>query len=176
MRLSVAYGQHRLLNEGSGLMVGIRQYLINIIVVAIIVSVLSLYFGKKSTIGAIIRLLGGIILFVTVLSPLTKIQLQSWQDFYGDIFIDASDAATHGQEMAVDAATAIIKEELEAYIQDKAVSMQLQVDVRVDLTDTYPPTPDTVTIIGGVSPYAKKLLGQFLAESIGIPEENQIWN
>lgn len=154
----------------------IRQYLISIIAVATIVSILSLFFDKKGTIGSTIRLLGGIILFFTVLSPLTKVKLESWQNIYEDIFSDASYTATQGQEMAVHAAGTIIKEELEAYILDKAVSMQLQVDVQVDLTDSYPPAPEKVTITGGVSPYAKKLLSQFLTESVGIPEENQIWN
>lgn len=156
-------------------MEGIRQYLISIIAVATIISILLVFFGKNGTISAIVRLLGGLVLVFTVLSPLTKVQIGNWQDFYGSITSDASAAATQGQEMAANAAAAIIKEELEAYIQDKALQMQLQVDIHVELSDTYPPTPETVVVRGAVSPYAKKHLAQFLSENIGIPEENQLW-
>ncbi len=157
-------------------MEAIRQYLISIIVTSVIIRILCVFFDNKGMIGTVIRLLGGIILVFTLLSPLTKFQLDSWQNFYNDISSEASAAVSWGQEIGSNAAAAIIKEELETYIQDKASAMQLQVDIQLELSETYPQIPQAVTIEGAVSPYGKRLLAQFLSENIGIPEENQIWN
>jgi hypothetical protein len=69
----------------------------------------------------------------------------------------------------------IIKENLEAYILDKASALQLDVDVDIVLTEDLPPAPDSVTIIGNASPYNKQVFQAFLVEEIGIPKEQQIW-
>ena len=69
----------------------------------------------------------------------------------------------------------IIKEQSQAYILDKAVSLGADISVAVTVSETTPPTPIEITVKGAVSPYVKTVLKDYLKEQFGIPEEAQKW-
>ena len=153
----------------------LRKYLLSLIAAAVIVSIVMAVVNKKQVNGAIIKLLCGLFLTFTLLSPLVKVQILELQDFYTGIFANGDVIVAYGKKMAQQSTGEIIKADLEAYILDKASKLQLDVEVCLVLSDALYPVPETVTITGEISPYSKKVMQEFLSDEIGIPEEKQIW-
>ena len=154
---------------------GIGRYLLSVICVSVIVAIVTGFVGKKTASAGIIKLISGVFIIFTVVAPVVKVEFQELQDFYNGISFDAGKIAKQGELMAQQSTQAIIKEQLEAYILDKASSLNLDVDVSITLKDTDLATPEKITISGNASPYGKEMLQAFLVEEIGIPEEMQLW-
>jgi hypothetical protein len=68
-----------------------------------------------------------------------------------------------------------IIQQTQAYILDKARSLDAELTVEVFLGDGTIPVPIGVRLEGNISPYARKLLSQMLQDDLGIPAEEQIW-
>ena len=71
--------------------------------------------------------------------------------------------------------SAIIKDRTEAYILDKAASMGLSLRVEVILSEEEIPKPITVKLWGTVPPYTKTRLRNWMEDTLGIGEEDQLW-
>ena len=154
---------------------GLRSYILSVVAAAVLCTVVNALIGKKSTNSAVVKMLTGLFMAVTVLSPWVDLNVLDFQLVTGNISDVADAAIAQGEEMAQDALEAIIKQDTEAYILDKAASMALNIEVEVMLGSTNPPLPEKVYLKGSVSPYAKSILCQCIATDLGIPEENQIW-
>lgn len=154
---------------------GIRTYILSITAAAIISGILSSILGKKGTIGTVGTMLCGIFLSIAVVRPLAKIQVGDWSDWLNQLSLDAGYAVSDGEKIASDAMAAIIKSEAEAYILDKAASMELSLEVSVTVNNEQLPTPESVLIRGPVSPHEKNTLAQIIAQDLGIAKENQQW-
>lgn len=153
----------------------IREYILSLVTASIIVGIVTAIVKERGTGGTIIRLVSGIFLTLVMLSPVLTIEVQDILGFYNDISLDASASVNAGKIMAREEMHSIIKENLEAYILDKASALQLDVDVDVILTEDLPPSPESVLINGNVSPYNKQVFQAFLNDEIGISKEHQIW-
>ncbi len=153
----------------------IRQYLLTIIAAAIFCAIVNSLFGKKGTVAATIKMLSGLFLAVTLLAPLTRIQISNLTDFFEDLDASASGVVAEGEQMAAASMAAIIKQRTEAYILDKALSLELDLEVEVTLSGANPPIPESVLLIGNASPYARGVLQRYMKEELGIPEEKQTW-
>lgn len=154
---------------------GVAEYLLTVTSAAVVCSIAKSMAGSKSTAGKITKIVSGVFLTVTLLSPVMNFPLDDVTDFFEDYRSLASEAAASGTEMAAAAMGDIIKEETEAYILDKAVKMDLDITVEVTLCDSDPPAPYQVIITGTVSPYKKNVLSQLIIDDLGIPRENQQW-
>ena len=154
---------------------GIRSYLISVICAAIICSIVATISSKKSANSAIIQMISGLFLAITMISPLVKIRLSDYSHYFDSFSMDAEMVVTMGEKAAAEEMRAIIISQTEAYILDKAVSMDAVIDVEVKLNDDYPPVPCEVTISGSVSPYAKETLSRYIANDLGISKEDQYW-
>ena len=153
----------------------IRQYLMSLITAAIIVGIITSITKSNKSGTSVIRLISGIFLSLVMLSPILKIEILDFVDFHNDLSMDASKAVHDGENMFQNEMQIIIKENLEAYILDKASALQLDVDVDVFLTDDMPPAPDSIMISGNISPYNKQVFQAFLEDQIGLSKEQQIW-
>ena len=147
----------------------------SLVAASIIVGLITAIIKTKGSGAPIIRLVAGIFLSLVMLTPIFKLELQDVWDFYNEVSFDASTVVNEGKNIAQDEMHTIIKENLEAYILDKASALQLDVDVEVHLTEALPPAPNSITIEGDVSPYNKKIFQTFLSDEIGISKEQQIW-
>lgn len=153
----------------------IRAYILSVIAAAVLCTIIQRLMGEKSAYKEIIRLVSGIFLAVTVVSPFAKLQIRDFSDYLDGIELEANSAAAIGEESLKDGLNAIIKEKSEAYILDKATSMGLDLRVEVTLDDSETPVPSAVTVTGNVSPYQKRKLKQIIADEIGVQEDNQTW-
>ena len=153
----------------------IKQYLLSVTAAAIICSIILHILDKKSIYYTIIKMLCGLFMAITMLSPIIHIQLSDFSTFFDDLQMEANAITADGITQSRNDAADIIKQEVEAYILDKASSMGLNIKVEITLSQESVPYPIGIHIQGDISPYAKQTLKRWLTDTIGIPEENQIW-
>ena len=153
----------------------IRKYLLSIIASAIICAAVIRICGQKGMISAMIKLLAGIFMSITVISPLLKLQIGNFTEYLGALEMETDRYVDEAEDAAAIERSAIITEKLESYILDKATSLGVSIDVEVELSDSDIQTPNKVLITGEVSPYNKQRLQQIIENDLGIPEENQLW-
>ena len=167
--------QYRLFYERGRVMEHIRQYLLSFTAAAVICSLITSLTGKKGTYASVIKMLCGLFMAVTMISPLIHMEWSDFSFYYGSIITDADLAAANGEQMADEAVAGIIKRKTQTYILDKALSMGLDIDVEVLLADSDTLYPYKVLLQGAASPYARQKLKEMITSDLGIPEENQIW-
>lgn len=153
----------------------IREYLLTVTAAAIVCSIAKHLAGDKSTAGKITKVVSGIFLTITVISPIKNFQLSKMDGLLDDYRIMAYETAQSGADMANTAMGDIIKEKTEAYILEEAKKMDIDISVEVKLSESEPPIPDQVIITGIVSPYKKNVLSQYISDNLGISREKQKW-
>ena len=119
------------------------------------------------------KLICGLFLAYTVLSPISRVDFSNLPDFSLGCMDDAKDAAAMGENLARDSMADIIKEETEAYILDKAADLHANLHVEVTVGEDNLPT--AVTLSGEASPYARRQIQAIIANDLGISKENQKW-
>ncbi len=153
----------------------LREYMIKVTAAALICGVLNTLASKLGSSGKLLRLMCGILMLLTVISPLTRIRLTDLPEL-GQGIIESGEAfATAGENSAREEMAAIIKEQTQAYILDKANSLGASLEVEVILTQDALPVPCGVRLRGAISPYGKGKMQQILWQDLGIPTEEQIW-
>ena len=152
----------------------IRQYLLSLVVSAIICAIAKSVTSEKSFTGGITRLIAGIILTLTVLSPVMTINIADLPILTTDLTDEAAAAAAAGKEMASSEMNAIIIQQTQAYILDKAAAMGLTVQAEVILSEDH--IPAAVRIRPEPEPQDKEALSRILTGDLGIPKENQQWS
>lgn len=153
----------------------LKQYLVSVIIAAIASSLIVRFFCGKGTHTRLIKLLVGLFLSITVISPLTTISFDNMISYFNEFEINAQKAVSEGTFQANQATEAIIKEKVTTYILDKASDLDLEVTVSVTLTQADPKTPCFVTVEGTVPAYKKQQLQQIIENDLGVSKENQRW-
>lgn len=154
----------------------ISRYLLGITAAAIICGVGKQLAGDKGSGSAMIKLICGLFLCMSVISPLVELRIRDLTEFIYDLEVDAGYYVSDGELQSQDAMKAIIKTHTEAYILDKAKSFNASVSVTVTLSDTTPYAPCAVEVTGEISPYAKARLSAVLEDDLGIGKEAQKWS
>ena len=88
---------------------------------------------------------------------------------------DAQFYSEQGEEFSRRAKAELIKQNVQAYILDKAKELHAPITVQVVLQEIGEPLPQTVILTGRVSPYAKAQLQRMMEEDLGIAKEQQQW-
>ena len=151
------------------------NYILSVTAAALLLGILPTIAGKKGTHAALLQLIGGLFLAFTVVSPIANIAPDALWDLPLDFSLQGSALAAQGQAYTRDQLQLIIKDRCEAYILDKALSLQAQLQVEVMLSQDEIPVPVSVRLLGTVSPYARSMLQQWLQDDMAIPKEHQIW-
>lgn len=153
-------------------MEALRQYVISVVTAAMICGIVTGLF-PSGTAKQVVKLICGLFLAYTVLSPISKVELSQLTDIPAQYSEDAAAAAALGESLAQNSMAGIIKAETEAYILDKAESLRAEVTVEVTVNEDN--VPSAVTISGEASPFARRQLQSILETDLGIPKENQKW-
>ena len=152
-----------------------KSYILSIIVAAIFCAVICVLLPPKTSTGKITRLLSGILLIVTITSPLSNLSFRNITDYIKGLSISAHAYTEEGSSVARAQMDSIIKSQTEAYILDKASKMGLQIAVEVALDENNHSIPCEVTVIGIFSPYSRENLGAYIENTLGIVKEKQKW-
>ena len=154
----------------------IYQYLLTLITSSIICSItigITARTGKHAT---IIKLLCSIYMLIVIISPWMDIRIQDFASYLDGLNYSAQSIVEGSAEASNKQRKEIIKTQIEEYIYDKAEHMGAQPDVEVQLSETEPYAPVSVSISGKTSPYVKRRLQQIITDDLNIPEVNQLWN
>ena len=155
----------------------LSRYLLSVTVAAIICALLTELVSPEKASGKIIKLLAGIFMSITVVTPWKSIQFSDIGEYIQDFNYDAESAADLGAQYRQAELQRIIKAQTEAYILDKAASLGVEVQVEVDVSDGSPPIPCTVRLdTKALAPYVRERLKTCIANDLGIPEEQQTWS
>ena len=152
-----------------------KGYIISVVAAAIVCSAARTILSNKTAPGRILRMLCGVVMTVTVLSPLSKLSFDRVSVYFDDISLASSAYVSEGERAAQESISAVIKQQAEAYILDKATRMGLSVSVEVELDDGNNPVPCGVTVNGAMSPYAREQMREYIEDTLGISKENQKW-
>lgn len=152
-----------------------KQYILALTAAGTVCAIARQFGGEKGFSGRMIRVVCGIFMAITLLSPLGDFSVSSLLDALPDYESAGQAAAADGKEMADDALRELIISQTRTYILDEAEKMGLDLDVEVTLSDSDPPIPAQVILTGEISPYKKKQLSQMLSQTLGIGQEAQLW-
>lgn len=153
----------------------IREYLLSVTAAALLCGIIQSFAGEKGSSAAMLRLVCGIFLSLTVIRPISQIQLKEISFFTSDIMAEAQNAVEEGEDYARRAMARHIKEETEAYILTKAQELGADLSLHVAVSGDDPPIPIAVTVTGQVSTYVRHQLMNMIETDLGIPEEDQKW-
>jgi len=156
-------------------MTGIRSFMISVVAAAMICAIVKRICPEKNTVSSIIGMFCGLLMAVTVLRPVVTMDLsEPWLEISA-YSLEAQQVTAAGKEEADAAFRAHIKEQLEAYVIREATGLQAKITVDIRLGTEAMPKPESITVFGSVSPYAKARLVHLITEELGIPKEAQEW-
>lgn len=154
-------------------MEGFRDYVISVIASALICSIIT-RITQNSGCREAVRVLCGVFLTIVLLQPISGLREMELSAYFDSWEQQAQVVADNGTAAAKDMKAAIIKQEMEAYIINKAAEENAVVEAEVTLGDDF--LPASVQLTGVVSPSVKQKLTQLLTAELGIPGEYQKWN
>ena len=154
-------------------MEAVKDYLLSITAAAVICGCVNSIVSRNSWISGLAKLLCGLFLVVTAIQPVIDIKVSDVYQFTEQLALDADQAVSDGEQIAVDEMKRIIKEKTETYILDKAKTLGTELNVEIVLDGVL---PVGVILTGDVSPYAKGCLCETISQELGIPLKEQIWN
>ena len=153
----------------------LRADVISVIAVATICALAQKFIGDKGTIASILKLMTGIAMTLAVLSPITDLDFTGVDGFTNQYVYDAQHAVEEGKQITKETLCNIITQQTEAYILDKATKLGADLSVKITVSDEDIPRPQTVTIQGAISPYARRVLQSTIETDLGISREYQEW-
>lgn len=152
----------------------IRQYLLSIVITAIICS-LFLHLLQNFQTKNIGKFICGVVLSLAILYPLAGKNIWKHRDLFDFPIPDAEEAIAEGQDLSRYALADIIKLSSEAYILDKAMELNVNIEVNVAVDASDEPIPSEVTLTGAISPQARNRLTEIIENDLGITKEDQYW-
>lgn len=154
-------------------MQALGEYVISIGAAAFVIGILGSLMPKGPS-KEILKLVCGLFLAFTVISPVSNIQIPELSDVAESWKAEGKEATLTGEEMAREEARQCITRELTAYILDKAAALGLTPEVQVTLHDeTFHPTG--ITLTGEASPILRQRLSEILQNDLGLTQEDIIW-
>ena len=150
------------------------EYIVSISAAAFIFAIVSSLMPKGNT-KEILRLVGGLFLAFCVIRPIADLQIPDLSALSEVGSREAREAAGEGEELAQRNVSERIKQDLEAYILDKAGELRLQLNAEVILSEESF-LPEELIISGDASPNARQEMILFLTREVGIQKENIQWN
>ena len=150
-------------------------YLLCIVAAAIICGIATSLVGTKGSLASSLKLICGIFISITLISPLVNIKITDMTDYFDGIKADASDVIEQAEQGTRTEMAERIKQQVQSYILDKAETYGAHLTVEVSVEASGLPVPSGVTISGDASPYAKAQLQKLIVENFGISPEAQQW-
>lgn len=154
---------------------GLREYLLALIACALLTALCMALLPQ----GGVRRAGGfvcGLLLLLCTIRPVLRLDSGALAQAVSRAAMQAEAARTGVEVRNRTLVAAIIKENCEAYILDKAAELGVAVtaDVTVAGEDTYP-YPAAVRLCGDAAPQQQLALTRWIAASLAIPEEAQTW-
>ena len=151
------------------------QYILSVGLASLLVAVIGEFSDRKSSTGTVIRMLCGLFLAFTAISPVADLNIEILDAFSRELDGDAASVVSVGRELRAESMQELIRQETEAYILDKARVLGCEIEATVSVGDGEIPVPESVLITGDISTSARRELEKLLEQDLGISKENQQW-
>lgn len=150
----------------------VKQWLLGIVLTAFAVG-LARQLAPKGREAAMVRMVGGLLLVLAILRPLSAWGRQSIALPVGSFSSEIQEQTERYRENQIVALDTLIEEKTAAYIWDKAsgLGISCRVSVRAEAGESGIPLPVEVTVVGTYS----EPLAAWLEEEMGLGAEKQIW-
>ena len=153
----------------------VGAYILRLTAAAVICGLISGIVGTKGALASIVKLMTGLFLCFSVISPFLKVNVGNLTGYLEDLQVSGDEIVAEGETAVKKELETIIKSKTEAYILDKAASYGAELAVEVTVDASTVPVPDGIRVSGVISPYGKKQLQKIIADDLGISLEAQIW-
>lgn len=151
---------------------GLREYLIGVVAAALLSGVITRLSRNRAS-GEIIRMLCGVFMTIVLIQPIAGKKALLWDYTLPDIARQAEAVSRQGAAAADESRREFIKRRTEAYIINRAATMEAEIQADASLDDNC--VPVSVRITGRISPLYRSRLTQIIASELGIPKERQEW-
>ena len=162
-----------LLLKGGSIMSVIRSYLLSITAASFVLGITSaLLPGTQSKkIGSF---LGTLVMILVILSPLVTIDADQMARSITKIRLETEELRTGIELETKELQGNIIKNQSEAYVLDKAKTMEVDITVEITLRENQGvPYPYRVCITGAASEAQRRWISQLIERDLGIPLDRQ---
>lgn len=151
----------------------VREWLISVVCAAMLVSVAE-NAAPPGNLRKIVSLIGGLILLVVLVRPLTALDLRDWIPEYSGYVREVEQRQDELEKDQTRQLQILIEQRTAAYISDKAEALGLTCRVEVECrTDGDSlPRPFGVTVFGTAS----QELRNWIRQELDIPEERQVYH
>lgn len=157
-------------------MAEIGRYLVCVCAAAILCGVIKSISISNQLFASAIKLLCGIFITIVVISPWKNVSLLKLPQLPQDLLEQGKVYGKQGEDLSREHIGTIIKEQTQAYILEKAYALNAQVEVSVEVSDGDLPVPVRAYVTGNLPYLTQSKLSAYMAESLGIAKENQVWN
>lgn len=157
-------------------MSGIRGYLLGIVAASFLVSLVCA-FPQTKGIKRVLTLCGGLFLLLTLVRPVLAFRVGDLRSYLDQYSLDDS-VISQALEDGQNESARLITEQTSEYILDKAAELGASITPEVtlaSLSESYQ-YPYSVTIKGQWTPRQRQELTTYISQTLGIPEERQIWS
>ena len=152
-----------------------KGYLFSLTAAALL-SALVLALVPEGSVRRTVQLGCGLLLALTALSPLLKLDYDAIAKQIAEIQLDTETARTGVEVQNRELQARIISEQAAAYIWDKADEMGVALEVEVETRDLGSgPYPWRATLTGTCGGEKRTALTQYIEENLAIPEARQVW-
>lgn len=154
----------------------IRGYLLGVVAASFLVSLVCAFPQNKS-IKRVLTLCGGLFLLLTLIGPILSFRVGDLSRYLDQCHVDESlisKALEDGQKESA----RLITEQTQEYILDKAAQLGADITPEVTLaalSENYQ-YPYSVTLHGQWTHSQRQELTTYISQTLGIPEERQIWS
>lgn len=153
----------------------LKSYVFSVITASVVAGILLCVFKANGAHGYLIKLLAGLYIAITVVSPWRDFHISDISYYFDGLETDSSNYVNSGLNAYNEALQTSITERTEAYILEKASSMGAELTATVTVSNDQPLVPISVELSGNISPYNKSRLQQIIVNDLGIPEAAQKW-
>lgn len=153
----------------------LREYILSITAAAVISSVLSALLDQKGMPGTMGKLFCGVFLSIALIRPLADLSFDSVTDWIDSVSVEGVNIAAQGEKETTEQIRSGIKARCEAYIQDKAGDMGIEIAAEVILSDIAPYPPEAVKLEGTAAPYNRALLLDVIEKDLAVSREKIQW-
>lgn len=118
----------------------------------------------------------GLFMTFVIISPLREIELTDLWSMPEGFYQEGQDITASAQKNANEAISDIIIERAGTYILDEANSLNVRLQVEKICLDPDTLSPVQVELSGDIAPYQRSILSDYIADTLGIGKEDQIWS
>lgn len=156
-------------------MEAVREYIFRLVCCGVCCTLLLSITGAEGPGGKLRKMLCGIFLAFTAISPLRDLDLESIVYLDPSVYQQAEQIAREGSTQAKEAMASIIKDRCGAYITTKAADLSLALRAEVEL-DGESGIPVEVTLHGRPTPQQRQAISDYITQTLGIERGHIRWN